>query len=140
MVIAVIDGQGGGIGRAFCEKLKAALPGQQILALGTNSAATGQMLKGGADEGATGENAIVHNVPKVDIICGVIGILNANAMLGELTPKMASAIGSSSAYKVLLPVNRCHIYVVSINELSLSQHIDNAVIEIKRYIEENSAR
>lgn len=136
MIIAVIDGQGGGIGRAFCEKLKAALPGQKILALGTNSAATGQMIKGGADEGATGENAIVCNAPKVDIICGVIGILNANSMLGELTPKMAVAIGSSNAYKVLLPINRCHIHVVSIDEMSLGQHIDNAVAEILRYIKE----
>ncbi|PWM69080.1 MAG: hypothetical protein DBX38_00840 [Eubacteriales Family XIII. Incertae Sedis bacterium] len=137
MVIAVIDGQGGGIGRSICEKLKAALPDESILALGTNSAATGQMMRGGADDGATGENAIIHNMPKIDIICGVIAILNANSMLGELTPKMATAIGSSSAYKVLLPINRCHIHVVSINELSLSQHIDNAVAEIKRYIETN---
>lgn len=109
----------------------------QYSALGTNSAATGQMMRGGADDGATGENAIIHNMPKIDIICGVIAILNANSMLGELTPKMATAIGSSSAYKVLLPINRCHIHVVSINELSLSQHIDNAVAEIKRYIETN---
>ena len=137
MVIAVIDGQGGGIGHSICEKLKAALPDESILALGTNSAATGQMMRGGADDGATGENAIIHNMPKIDIICGVIAILNANSMLGELTPKMATAIGSSSAYKVLLPINRCHIHVVSINELSLSQHIDNAVAEIKRYIETN---
>ena len=79
MVIAVIDGQGGGIGRSICEKLKAALPDESILALGTNSAATGQMMRGGADDGATGENAIIHNMPKIDIICGVIAIRQLDA-------------------------------------------------------------
>ena len=138
MIIAVIDGQGGGICRAIVEKIKTALPDHRIIALGTNAVATGQMLKAGADDGATGENAILHNVPRVDIICGVIGILTANSMMGELTPSMAAAIGNSSAYKVLLPINRCHIHVVSINDLPLGSHIDNAVAEIKRYLADSS--
>ena len=136
MIIAVVDGQGGGIGRALVAGIKAELPDVHVIALGTNSTATGQMLRAGADDGATGENAIVHNMKHVDIVAGVIGILNANSMLGELSPAMANAIGGSDAYKVLLPINRCHIHVVSVEEAPLGVHIENAVKAIKAYIEE----
>ncbi len=134
MIIAVVDGQGGGIGKAIVERLKEAVPQCRVVALGTNSAATGQMLRAGADDGATGENAIMHNMQYVDIVVGVIGILNANSMMGELTPAMAAAIGSSQAYKVLLPINRCSIRVVSVEDVPLGRHIDNAVEAIKAYI------
>lgn len=135
MVIAVVDGQGGGIGRAIVERVKAAMPQMRIVALGTNAVATGQMLRAGADDGATGENAIVHNMQHVDIVVGVIGILNANSMMGELTPTMAAAIGGSHTYKVLLPINRCHIHVVSVEDVPLGKHIENAIAAIKEYIE-----
>ena len=93
MRIAVIDGQGGGIGKVIVERLRKELPKNvNIIALGTNSASTILMLKAGAYEGATGENAIVFNSGKVDIIVGPIGIIVANTMMGELTPKMAVAI------------------------------------------------
>ena len=134
--VAVVDGQGGGIGKAIVEKVKAAFPHINVLALGTNSVATGQMLRAGADEGATGENAIIHNMQHVDIVMGVIGILNANSMMGELTPAMAAAIGGSHTYKILLPINRCHIHVVSVEECSLGSHNDNAVEALRKYIEE----
>ena len=135
MKIAVVDGQGGGIGRSIVEKLKSELPEDiSILALGTNSVATGQMLKAGADEGATGENAIVHNMQHVDIVVGVIAILAANSMMGELSPAMAMAIGGSHTYKVLLPINRCHIEVAGIPDQPLAKHIDAAVTAVKKYI------
>lgn len=135
MKIAVIDGQGGGIGKAIVDGIKAHIPNIEVLALGTNSMATGQMLRAGADEGATGENAIVYNVMHVDMIVGVIAILNANALMGELSPKMAEAIGTSDAKKILLPVNRCGINVVSVEDVSLGTHIDNAIDIIKSEIE-----
>lgn len=135
MNVAVVDGQGGGIGRAIVEKVRKAFPDLEITALGTNSAATSQMLKAGATEGATGENAIVHNMKHVDVVMGVIGILNANAMMGELTPAMAAAIGGSHTYKILLPVNRCHIHVVSVKDISLGEHIDNAIKVLADYME-----
>ena len=138
MVIAVIDGQGGGIGTALVERIKGdkELRGYLLIALGTNSIATGQMLRAGADEGATGENAIIHNMNHVDIILGPVGIINANAMMGELSPKMAEAIGSSHALKILLPFNKCHIQVVSVPDLSVGQHVENAVTALKQYLSE----
>ncbi len=135
MNVAVVDGQGGGIGKAIVERVRKAFPELEIIALGTNSAATAQMLKAGASEGATGENAIVHNMKHVDIVMGVIGILNANAMMGELTPAMAAAIGGSHTYKILLPINRCHIHVVSVEGISLGEHIDNAVKALAEHLE-----
>lgn len=135
MRIAVVDGQGGGIGRAIVEKIKTAMPEVEVLALGTNSAATGQMIRAGADDGATGENAIVHNMKYVDVVVGVIAIINANSMMGELSPKMAQAIGESRAFKVLLPINRCNIHVVSVEDAPLSAHLDNAVKAIREYVQ-----
>jgi len=137
MRIAVVDGQGGGIGRAIVEKIKAAMPDAEVLALGTNAVATGQMIRAGADDGATGENAIVHNMKYVDIVVGVIAIINANSMLGELSPRMAQAIGESRAFKVLLPINRCNIHVVSVEDAPLSVHLDNAVKAIEAYVKQS---
>lgn len=128
MRIAVIDGQGGGIGKMLIEKLKPVLEGKgTIIALGTNALATAQMLKAGADDGATGENAIVYNASKVDLILGPMGIVLANAMLGELTPKMALAIGESPAKKILIPVNKCAVHVVGVTEMTMNQYVEEAI-------------
>ena len=113
MRIAVIDGQGGGIGRHITEKLRRNLSEDvEIIALGTNALATAAMLKAGANEGATGENAIVQTTKKVDIITGAVSILAANSMFGEVSPKVAEAVGSADAVKILLPVNRSNIEIV----------------------------
>ena len=135
MKIAVVDGQGGGIGKAVVEEVRKAFPDLYILALGTNALATGQMLKAGATEGATGENAIIHNKEHVDVVIGVVGILCANSMMGELSPAMAQAIGGSHTHKVLLPINRCHIHVVSVAETGLSRHIRNVIDELREIME-----
>ncbi|GHV27188.1 hypothetical protein FACS1894167_01770 [Synergistales bacterium] len=134
MRIAVIDGQGGRIGLSIVEKLRKELPGAEILALGTNSLATAAMLKAGADAGATGENAIVVNAPRVDLIVGVIGIISANAMLGELTPAIAGAVSGSPAQKILLPFNRCGIEIVgTAKNLPVTQLVDELVAAVKAY-------
>ena len=88
--VAVIDGQGGGMGRAITQRIRAAFPNVMIRVLGTNAAATATMLKGGADDGATGENAVVYNASRVQAILGPVGILMANGLLGEVTPAMAA--------------------------------------------------
>lgn len=136
ILIAVVDGQGGGIGKAIVSKLRAEVPDIHIRALGTNSAATGTMLKAGAQDGATGENAIVHNVGKADIIMGVLAILMPNALLGELTPKMAEAIGNSDAQKILIPIDRCNIRIAFTENYTIQQFIDNSVALVKRRVEE----
>jgi len=128
MKIAVIDGQGGGIGKLIVEKLHIAFSNEiTVMALGTNAMATSLMLKAGANEGASGENAILFNAAKVDIIIGSIGIVCANSMLGELTPIMAKAISESSAIKVLIPLNRCNILIAGTKDIPLPHYIDDAV-------------
>ncbi|MGI6066428.1 MAG: DUF3842 family protein [Bacillota bacterium] len=133
MRIAVIDGQGGGIGKHITEKLRKNLPETaEIIVLGTNAMATTAMLKAGANEGATGENAIVFMAKKVDIIVGSICILAVNSMLGELTPKMAEAIANSKARKILLPINRNGIEIVGAMNEPLPHQIDKLVATVKK--------
>ena len=128
MKILIIDGQGGGIGKVLIEKLRASVsPEDTITAVGTNALATSAMLRAGADEAATGENAIVVNSPKADVIAGVVGIVAANSMLGELTPQMAQAISASPAHKVLIPLNRCGITIAGVSESAqVSALVDEA--------------
>lgn len=121
--IVVIDGQGGKMGAALTSQLKAALPEIQLIAVGTNSAATAAMLKAGADAGATGENPVVVNCCDADIIAGPMGIITANALWGEITPKMAAAVSESAAQKLLIPVNRCSVTVVGVEELPLGDYV-----------------
>lgn len=136
MLIAVIDGQGGGIGKALVERLRKTLgAGADILALGTNPLATSLMLKAGATAGASGENAIVINAKKAAVIVGSIGIIAADAMLGEVTPIMAHAVAASDAVKILIPMNRCGIMVMGTGDQTLPVYIDEAVETVKSLIE-----
>lgn len=132
MQIAVVDGQGGGIGRLIVEKLRQALGAQtRILALGTNSLATASMLKAGASEGATGESAIVYNSSKVDLILGPIGIISTYSLMGELSPAMAQAIATSPARKLLVPMNKCNIVIAGVETKTVPQLVDELVTLVK---------
>lgn len=130
MRVLVIDGQGGGIGKAVIAKLKKQLPDAQVVALGTNAAATSAMMRAGADAGATGENAIVVNCARADAIIGAIGIVIANSMLGEITPAMATAAGASAARKILIPVERCNTHVVGVRVQTLDEAVSEAVVAL----------
>ena len=123
MKITIIDGQGGKMGKAVIEQLKKRHPELQLYAIGTNRAATTSMMKAGADFGATGENPCIVNAKNSDIIIGPIGIVMANSLLGEITPAIATAIGDSHAFKILIPVNRCNHYVVVCQEAGLGEYI-----------------
>lgn len=127
MKIVVIDGQGGRLGQLLVEGIKARLPQVQVHAVGTNSVATTAMLKAGADLGATGENPVVRGVMDADGVLGPVGIVVANAILGEVTPAMAEAVGSCRAKKFLVPMNSCGVIVAGVEELTLSSYAAQAV-------------
>ena len=124
--VLVIDGQGGGLGRQLVSALAAACPEAELTAVGTNSLAANAMLKAGADQGATGENAIRYQCKSADVIVGVTGLLNANSMLGEVSPAIAMAISLSEAQKVLVPLERCGLYVAGVGQQRLDSLIREA--------------
>ena len=130
MNILVIDGMGGGIGKSIIEYIKKELPDTQITAVGTNSIATSAMLKAGANYGATGENAVVYNCTKADFIIGVTGIILSNAMCGEISPAMAAAVSSSSAHKILLPIDKCNVTVLGVADKPLQSYINEIPAKI----------
>ena len=129
--VLVIDGQGGGLGRQLVSALAAACPEAELTAVGTNSLAANAMLKAGASRAATGENAVVVNCRHADVIVGPIGIVIADALLGEITPAMAAAVCQSGAKRVLVPINHCENYVVGVPDQPVSQLVATAAQKVK---------
>jgi hypothetical protein len=130
--IAVIDGQGGGIGSLIVKRLREEFKESvEVIALGTNSAATTAMMKSRANKGATGENAIIWNAERVDMVIGPLSIVLPDAMLGEVTSKMASAIVSSRAAKMLLPLNQEGIELAGAQKEPLPHLIEHIINKIK---------
>ena len=130
MKVVVIDGQGGNIGKRIVEEIKASGIQSEVMAIGTNSTATAAMMKGGADIGATGENPVVLASRDADVIIGPIGIIMADSMYGEITPKMAESVGASKARKILIPINKC-VVVAGVDEnKTISDYIKLAVSRI----------
>lgn len=127
MQILVVDAQGGGIGKQLVSMLKQRVEGAVVTAVGTNSLATSAMLRAGADSAATGENAVIVCARKADVIVGPVGIVIADALLGEITPAMAAAIGQSRAKRVLIPINHCDNLIAGVPDLSVSYLIQSAI-------------
>ena len=127
LLVVVVDGQGGGMGRGLVESIKKKWPKLHVRAVGTNSLATSAMLRAGADDGATGENAVVFNARQADLLLGPIGILTPNGLLGEVSPAMAGAVGASEAVKILLPSQRCSIRLAVGPAQPLQFYLDQAV-------------
>lgn len=131
MNILIIDGQGGKLGAGLVAAAKENYPHAAVTAVGTNAIATAAMLKAGAAQGATGENPVIVACRKADVILGPIGIVTADALLGEITPAMAAAVGAAKARKILIPMNRCEIRVVGVKELTMNDYIALAIKEME---------
>ena len=132
MRIMVMDGQGGGVGRSLLEALKERFPEAELIAVGTNATATANMMKSGVTSGATGENAVIYNSKRADVIVGPVGIVMADAMLGEITPAMAAAVASNDAKLILIPMSKCHATIVGIEGKRLGEYITEAADEIAK--------
>ncbi|MBQ4512215.1 MAG: DUF3842 family protein [Anaerolineaceae bacterium] len=137
-IIMIIDGQGGGIGKQLTQTIKERFPELFIRAVGTNVMATQAMIKAGADEAATGENAIIVGCKKADLIVGPIGIAIADSLMGEITPAMSVAVGQSNAARILLPMNQCDNQVVGVENASLSYLIRCCLDQIQKWISNQS--
>lgn len=136
MLIAVIDGMGGGLGTQLMTYLVECLgPGNEIIALGTNAVATNKMVRAGASRGATGENAIAVSIRKADVVVGPIGIVIPNALMGEITPRIAETIALCDARKILIPVNQSHFEIVGLENRPLVALLKEAVEKTRRLVE-----
>lgn len=134
MNVLVVDAQGGGVGKQLVAAIKKQYPNVTVTAVGANSAAASAMLKAGADHSATGENAVIVNCRRADVIVGPIGIVIADSLLGEITPSMALAVSQSNAKRILLPMNHCDNIVVGVSDLNLGKLIQQAVDKIGEFI------
>ncbi|MBQ2792363.1 MAG: DUF3842 family protein [Oscillospiraceae bacterium] len=133
--ILVIDGQGGQMGSQIIKEMTSQLNDIRITAVGTNATAAANMLKAGAHQAATGENPVVVACRKADVIIGPIGIVIADSLLGEVTPKMAAAVGQSEAVRILIPVNRCDNLVAGVQNAPLSVFLQDAVAKLRSVLE-----
>ena len=130
MRVMVMDGQGGGVGKLLVETLLATIPGVEVIAVGTNATATANMMKGGTALGATGENAVIYNSARADAICLPMGILMANAMLGEISPAMAVAVSGAEVPVFLIPMGKCNAKIAGVAEKKLADYVKEVVDKI----------
>ena len=127
MTILIVDGQGGRLGKQLVKEVRERFPQLSLMAVGTNSMATESMLKAGADRAATGENAVVVACRKADVIIGPVGIVIADALLGEVTPAMAKAVGQSDAVRILLPSDKCDTFIAGVGSTGMSALVEDAM-------------
>lgn len=135
MTIAVVDGMGGGVGKAIVEALLARCPEAEIWALGTNALATAAMKRAGAHRAATGDNAICVSCRRADIVTGSLGIVLAESMMGEISPRVAHEISACAAQKILIPTNKCHVSIIGLSDLPLGQQIEALAQRVAHEVE-----
>lgn len=134
MKIVVIDGQGGRLGKLLVEAVKDRIPQAEVLAVGTNGIATATMQKAGADYVATGENPVVRGVMDADVVLGPLGIVVAHSILGEVTPRMAEAVGGCRGKKILIPMNSCGVSVAGTQEMGLAGYVKLAADQAEVFL------
>lgn len=127
MTVLIVDGQGGRLGKQLVKEVRERFPQLPLMAVGTNSMATESMLKAGADRAATGENAVVVACRKADVIIGPVGIVIADALLGEVTPAIAKAVGQSEAVRILLPSDKCDTFIAGVGSTGMSALVEDAM-------------
>lgn len=130
MNILIIDGQGGQLGSQIIKAVISRYSDIDLTAVGTNAAATTAMVKAGAKKAATGENPIIVACRKADVIIGPIGIVIADALLGEITPEAAKAVGQSNAVRILIPINKCENLVAGVSNLTMTSLIEDALAKL----------
>ena len=133
-LVVVIDGQGGRLGKLLVEAVKERLPQAEVLAVGTNGIATATMQKAGADYVATGENPVVRGVMDADVVLGPLGIVVAHSILGEVTPRMAEAVGGCRGKKILIPMNSCGVSVAGTQEMGLAGYVKLAADQAEVFL------
>ena len=134
MKIVVIDGQGGRLGKLLVEAVKDRIPQAEVLAVGTNGIATATMQKAGADYVATGENPVVRGVMDADVVLGPLGIVVAHSILGEVTPRIAEAVGGGRGKKILIPMNSCGVSVAGTQEMGLAGYVKLAADQAEAFL------
>ena len=134
MKIVVIDGQGGRLGKLLFEAVKDRIPQAEVLAVGTNGIATATMQKAGADYVATGENPVVRGVMDADVVLGPLGIVVAHSILGEVTPRIAEAVGGCRGKKILVPMNSCGVSVAGTQEMGLAGYVKLAADQAEAFL------
>ena len=134
MKIVVIDGQGGRLGKLLVEAVKDRIPQAEVLAVGTNGIATATMQKAGADYVATGENPVVRGVMDADVVLGPLGIVVAHSILGEVTPRIAEAVGGCRGKKILIPMNSCGVSVAGTQEMGLAGYVKLAAHQAEAFL------
>ena len=139
MNVVIIDGQGGQLGAQLVKEITAKFPDITVTAIGTNAVATATMLKAGAKNAATGENPVVVACRKADVILGPIGIVVADSLLGEVTEKMALAVGRADAVRILIPMNRCDNLVAGVPNLNTATLITDAIAKLRSIIDDKTA-
>ena len=134
MNVLIIDGQGGQLGAQLVKEINAQFPNVSITAVGTNAVATASMLKAGARQAATGENPVIVACRKADVIVGPVGIVIADSLLGEITPKMAIAVGQADAVRILIPMNKCDNLIAGVTSAGTASLISDAMAKLSNII------
>ena len=121
-ILLIVDGQGGGVGSQLVKLLRPNLPEDwQLLCAGTNVMAVSAMLKAGAAQGASGENAVIYNASRADLILGPIGI----------------AVSGSQAHKILIPASSCGVVVAGNTGCKLEETLRQAAALAVSYMTGN---